>query len=110
RRPDTEPRITVLTIAARGYARGARMRPAMAILHLVRFSPRYFATCVFFAVVVLFCLPIPLGLATRALFDALTGESAGLNAWTAIALLVALQVGEVFASPALGNPWNALQQ
>ena len=57
-----------------------------------------------------FVLPIPLGLATRAFFDALAGESAGLNAWSAIALLVAVQVVEVLAGPALGNPWSPLQQ
>jgi ATP-binding cassette subfamily B protein len=86
------------------------VRPIVVLLRLVRFSPRYFATCVVFAFLVFFCLPIPLGLATRAFFDALTGDSAGLNAWSAIALLVVVQLGEVIASPALGNPWNALQQ
>jgi ABC-type multidrug transport system fused ATPase/permease subunit len=82
----------------------------MVLLRLVRFSPGYFATCVFFATLVYFLLPIPLGLATRAFFDALSGESAGLNAWSAIALLVAVQLAEVVAGPALGNPWSPLQQ
>ncbi|HTD78131.1 MAG TPA: ABC transporter ATP-binding protein [Chloroflexota bacterium] len=82
----------------------------MVLLRLVRFSPRYFAMCVLFAFLVFFCLPIPLGLATRAFFDALTADSAGLNAWSAIALLVVVQLGEVIASPVLGNPWNGLQQ
>lgn len=86
------------------------MRPMMVLLRLVRFSPRYFLTCVFFAILVFFVLPIPLGLATRAFFDALAGGSTGLNAWSAIAVLIAVQLGEVFASPALGNPWNSLQQ
>ncbi|HEY3082172.1 MAG TPA: ABC transporter ATP-binding protein [Chloroflexota bacterium] len=80
------------------------------LLRLVRFSPGYFATCVFFATLVYFLLPIPLGLATRAFFDALSGEPAGLNAWSAIALLVAVQLAEVLAGPALGNPWSSLQQ
>jgi ABC-type multidrug transport system fused ATPase/permease subunit len=82
----------------------------MVLLRLVRFSPGYFAANTFFATLVYFILPIPLGLATRAFFDALSGESAGLNAWSAIALLVAVQVVEVIAGPALGNPWSPLQQ
>ncbi len=86
------------------------MRPIVVLLRLVRFSPRYFVMCVIFASLVYFWLPIPLGLATRAFFDALAGEAAGVNAWSAIALLVALQIGEVLAGPALGNPWNSLQQ
>jgi ATP-binding cassette subfamily B protein len=86
------------------------MNPMTVLLRLVQFSPRYFLTTVFFSILVLFALPIPVGLATRAFFDALTGESAGLNAWSAIALLVVVQLGQVFASPALGNPWSALQQ
>ena len=46
------------------------MSPAIVLLRLVRFSPRYFLTCVLFATVLFFWLPIPLGLATRAFFDA----------------------------------------
>jgi ATP-binding cassette, subfamily B, bacterial len=86
------------------------MRPITVLLRLVRFSPGYFASCVVFATVMFVLIPIPLGLATRAFFDAVSGETAGLNAWTAIAVLVGVQIGEVFASPALGNPWNSLQQ
>jgi len=82
----------------------------MVVLRLVRFSPGYFAANTFFAILVYFILPLPLGLATRAFFDALAGESAGLNVWSAIALLVAVQLVEVFAGPALGNPWSPLQQ
>jgi ATP-binding cassette, subfamily B, bacterial len=86
------------------------VRPIVVLLRLVRFSPRYFLTCVFFATIMFFWVPIPLGLATRAFFDALSGEPAGLNAWSAIALLVGVQIAEVVASPVLGNPWNSLQQ
>ncbi|HEY3110098.1 MAG TPA: ABC transporter ATP-binding protein [Chloroflexota bacterium] len=81
-----------------------------ALLRLIRFSPGYFASGVLFATLVYFCLPIPLGLATGALFDALSGEPAGLNVWSAIALLVALEVAEAVAGPALGVPWSPLQQ
>jgi ABC-type multidrug transport system fused ATPase/permease subunit len=81
----------------------------MAVLRLMRFSPGYAAACITFATIVYFCLPLPLGIATRALFDALSGEPAGLTAWSAIALLVSLQLAEALAGPALGNPWSPLQ-
>src|SRR6266567_3639673 len=86
------------------------MRPTLVLLRLVRFSPRYFVTCVIFASLDYFWLPIPLGLAARAFFDALSGQSAGLNAWSAIAVLVVVQLAEAVTGPALGNPWNSLQQ
>jgi ABC-type multidrug transport system fused ATPase/permease subunit len=82
----------------------------MVLLRLIRFSPGYFALCVLYAVFTYLCVPIPLGLATRAFFDSLAGRPAALDAWSAIALLVAVQVAEILSSPALGNPWNALQQ
>ncbi len=86
------------------------MKPVMVLLRLVWFSPRYFVTCVFYATLIYFLLPIPLGLVTRAFFDALAGQPAGLNAWTAIALLVALELVGVLSDPVLRNPWNSLQQ
>ena len=87
------------------------MRPIVVLLKLVRYSPRYFVTCAFFATLIFFILPMPLGLATRALFDALAGgQTAGLNAWTAIALIVTVQLVEVFADPVLRNPWSSLQR
>ena len=86
------------------------MSPMMVVLRLVRFSPGWFAANTFFAILVYFILPIPLGLATRAFFDALAGESAGLHVWSVIALLVAFQLVGVFAGPVLGNPWSPLQQ
>ena len=86
------------------------MRPITVLLRLVRFSPGWFAANTFFATLVYFILPIPLGLATRAFFDTLSGESAGLNVWSAISLFVAVQIVEVLAGPALGNPWSPLQQ
>src|SRR5206468_4910302 len=110
RRPGARPRIALRPAAPRRNDGGAGLRPTIVLLRLVRFSPGYFATCVLFATLVYFCLPIPLGLATRAFFDALSGQSAGLNAWSAIALLVAVQLAEVVAGPALGNPWSSLQQ
>ena len=87
-----------------------RISPVMVLLSLVRFSPRYFAANTVLSILVYFVLPLPLGLAASAFFDALSGESAGLNAWSAIALLVALQLVEVFSGPALGVPWSTVQQ
>jgi ATP-binding cassette subfamily B protein len=86
------------------------MSPLVVLLRLVRFSPGYFALCVLYAVLIYLCVPIPLGLATSAFFDALAGQPAGLNAWSAIALLVAVQVAEVLADPVLRNPWSSVQQ
>jgi ABC-type multidrug transport system fused ATPase/permease subunit len=86
------------------------MSPLRVLLHLIGFSRAYFALCVAYAMLVFVFVPIPLGLATAAFFDALSGGPAGLNAWTAIALIVAVQVAEAVSSPVLGNPWSALQQ
>lgn len=86
------------------------MSPVRVLLHLVSFSRAYFALCVLFATVIYLFVPISVGLATAAFFDALSGRPAGLNAWTAIAVLVAVQIGEAVSSPVLGNPWSALQQ
>jgi ABC-type multidrug transport system fused ATPase/permease subunit len=86
------------------------MRPTSVLIRLIRFSPGYFLLCTLFAILVYVCVPIPLGLATQAFFNAVAGEHAGLNAWSAIAVLVALQIGEALAGPLLGNPWSPLQQ
>jgi len=86
------------------------VRPMRVLLQLIRFSPGYFALCVLFAILVYFLLPIPLGLATQAFFDALAGKHAALTVGSAIAVLVAVQVVEVLAGPLLGNPWSPLQQ
>ena len=86
------------------------MSPVRVLLYLISFSRAYFAVCVVFATIVYVFVPIPLGLAVAAFFDALSGEPAGLNAWTAIALLVAVQIAEAVSGPLLGNPWSALQQ
>ncbi len=86
------------------------MSPVRVLLHLISFSRMYFLLLVIFAVIVFVLVPIPVGLATAAFFDALAGEPAGLNAWSAIALLVAVQIAEAISGPLLGNPWSALQQ
>ena len=79
------------------------------LVRLMRFSPGPFAGCVLFATVAYCLLPIPLGLLTRAFFDALSGESAGLNVWSAIALLTAVQLGELVAEVGGSYAWTSLQ-
>ena len=86
------------------------MSPVRVVLGMIRFSPRYFVLCVSFAIFVFFVVPIPLGLATRAFFDALAVEPAGLNAWSAIALLVSAQLAEATSNVLFRSPWSGLQQ
>jgi ABC-type multidrug transport system fused ATPase/permease subunit len=86
------------------------MSAARVLLHLIAFSRAYFSLCVLYALIVYVLVPIPLGLATAAFFDALSGAPAGLNAWTAIALIVGVQIAEAVSSPLLGNPWSPMQQ
>lgn len=80
------------------------------LVRLIRFSPRQFWSLVLCAFVIYCVLPVPLGLLTRSFFDAVTRSSAGLNVWTAIALLVAVQVAEVAGELWLAFPWSGLQQ
>jgi len=86
------------------------MSPLRVLLHLISFSRAYFALCVFWATLIFLVVPISVGFATAALFDALAGEPAGLNAWSAIALLVAVQIARAVSSPVLRNPWSSMQQ
>jgi ATP-binding cassette, subfamily B, bacterial len=85
------------------------LKPITMLVRLMRFSPGSFACCVLFATVAYCLLPIPLGLVTRAFFDALTGKPVGLNVWSAIALLVALQMGDLVAEVALSSASSSLQ-
>ena len=89
---------------------GASVSSLGVLLRLVRFSPRSFALCVLYATLIYCWLPLPLGLATQAFFDSLAGPSASPNVWTAIVVLVAVQVVEALAGPLLGTPWSPLQQ
>ncbi len=80
------------------------------LLKLIQFSPRQFWSLVLCAFVIYCVLPVPLGLLTRRFFDSVTHSSAGLNVWTAIALLVAVQVAQVAGELWLAFPWSGLQQ
>ena len=85
------------------------MKPFRLVLRLVRFGPWWFLGTIVFDAIMFVVVPIPVGLATRAFFDALSGPAA-LSAWTAIAVIVAFRLLELVAGPMLGNPWNAMQQ
>lgn len=72
---------------------------------LIRFTWRYFTGCTFFGVV-LFCMaPLALGLATRAFFDRVAGETGGA-VWIAVALVASVQAGEVLTELAIGRTWS----
>ncbi len=84
-------------------------RSMTVLLRLVRFTPGWFTLTLVFDFFTFVLVPIPLGLATRAFFDALSGK-ADLNPWTAIVVYAAVQLGALFIGPLLANPWNAMQQ
>ncbi len=85
------------------------MRPFKVLLQLVRFGPGSFAATVGFDAIIFIVVPIPLGLATRAFFDALTGDAA-VTVWTALGVIVVAQVLGNFSSYITRNPWNSMQQ
>jgi ABC-type multidrug transport system fused ATPase/permease subunit len=84
-------------------------RSMTVLLRLVRFTPGWFTLTLVFDFFTFVLVPIPLGLATRAFFDALSGK-ADLNPWTAIVVYASVQLGALFIGPLLANPWNAMQQ
>ena len=85
------------------------MKPFNVLLRLVRFTPGWFAATLVFNAVHFIVVPIPLGLATRDFFDALTGKP-GVSAWTALAVIVGVQLLETYVGVLTFNPWNAMQQ
>jgi ATP-binding cassette subfamily B protein len=85
------------------------VRPFTVLLQLVRFTKGGFAATLVFNSIHFIVVPVPLGLATRAFFDSL-GDGAGLNVWTAIVVIVGVQVLQSYAGVLTRNPWNAMQQ
>jgi ATP-binding cassette, subfamily B, bacterial len=73
---------------------------------LIGFTASYFWPCVVSTTILYCVLPLSLGLATRAFFDSFTGP-AGMNVWTVVALIVALQVSEVLAELAVSRGWSS---
>lgn len=72
---------------------------------LIRFTWRYFTGCTFFGVLLYCVAPLAVGLATRAFFDRVAGETAGA-VWVAVALVAAVQAGEVLTELAVGRTWS----
>jgi ATP-binding cassette, subfamily B, bacterial len=72
---------------------------------LIRFTAGYFWPCTAFAIVLFCVLPLALGFAAQAFFDALTGDG-GIGVWTVVAVLVALQLSEVVTELALSRAWS----
>ncbi len=85
------------------------MRPSKVLWRLVRSSPGDFIATVGFDAITMIIVPLPLGLAIRAFFDELV-DGAGVNVWAAVAVIVALQVLDLYSGPLTRNPWNSMQQ
>jgi ABC-type multidrug transport system fused ATPase/permease subunit len=75
------------------------------VRRLIAFTAGYFWPSVAFATILFCVLPMALGLATRAFFDSFTG-AAGIDVWTAVALIAGLQLGEVLSDLALSRTWS----
>ena len=73
---------------------------------LIRFTSGYFWPCVAFTTILYCVVPMSLGVTTRAFFDSFT-TSAGINVWTVVALIVALQLSEVLAELAVSRGWSS---
>ncbi len=86
------------------------MRPSVALWRLVRYSPKYFSLCTLYGVVIFLVVPLPVGLATRAFFDALSGRHTLVGPWAAIGIILAAELLQLVIDPLLGNPWNSVQQ
>ncbi len=72
---------------------------------LIRFTWRYFTGCTAFGALLYCVAPLALGLATRAFFDRVAGETAGAI-WVAVALVAAVQAGEILSELAVGRTWS----
>ena len=72
---------------------------------LIRFTAGYFWPCVAAGTVLYCVLPMALGLASRAFFDSFTRD-VGISTWTAVGLIVALQVCEIIAELVIGRTWS----
>jgi ABC-type multidrug transport system fused ATPase/permease subunit len=72
---------------------------------LIRFTSRYFWTCVGFATVLYCVVPMASGLATRAFFDSFSGD-VGIGVWTAVVLVISLQLVEILTDLAVSRAWS----
>ncbi|MGH9214464.1 MAG: ATP-binding cassette domain-containing protein [Acidimicrobiales bacterium] len=72
---------------------------------LIRYTWRYFTGCTAFGILLFCAAPLALGLATRAFFDSVAGEPPGA-VWVAVAVVAAIQAGEVLSELAVGRTWS----
>lgn len=72
---------------------------------LIRFSAGYFWPCVASTTIVYCLVPLSLGLASRELFDSFTGAG-GIGTWTAVALIIGIQLCEVVAGYTTVRGWS----
>jgi ABC-type multidrug transport system fused ATPase/permease subunit len=86
------------------------MSSISALIRLTRFSGRYFLLCTAFSIFVYLFVPLVLGLLTQAFFNSVGAGHAGLNTWTVIGLLVAVQATEAVAGTIFLSPWSPMQQ
>jgi ATP-binding cassette subfamily B protein len=83
------------------------MKTWQIVVRIIGFRPGLFALAVVFAIVT-FGLPIPLGLITRAFFDALTGQApVGVGVTELIALFVATSIAGMVAGTGLSYAWGS---
>ena len=76
---------------------------------LIRFTWRYFSGCTASGTVLYCVVPLALGLATRELFDRVTGDSTSA-ALTAVALVATVQACEVVTELVVGRTWSGFCQ
>jgi ATP-binding cassette, subfamily B, bacterial len=74
---------------------------------LIRFTWRYYTGCTVFGALLYCVAPLALGLATRSFFDRVTDGGAVAFA---IALVGAIQLGEVLSEFAIGRTWSGFCQ
>lgn len=72
---------------------------------LIRFTWRYFSACTLSGALLFCAVPLLLGLATRAFFDALAGEASSAG-WHAVAFIGAVQAGAVVTELAVSRTWS----
>lgn len=75
------------------------------VITLIRFTWRYFAGCTVGGAVLFCAVPLLLGLATRAFFDRVTGQTTSA-VWMAVAALAAVQLGEVLTELVVSRAWS----
>ena len=85
------------------------MNPVLVLGRLTRFTALYTLLCLMFSIVTFVLVPLSLGFATLAFFDAVSSNriATGLALAAGIAAIYSVNA---MASPAFGNPWSPMQQ